>query len=79
MTSPASNEEEIARLNEILREALLELAARGAADQSCRLAAAAWSALREHHEREAERLTALLHSLARKSNPILQQGVQNHE
>lgn len=79
MTLPIPLEEDVARLNRILREALLVLAARGGAEESCRLAARAWSALREQHAREAERLTALLHSLARDTDPLHLQGDKSHE
>lgn len=79
MTLPIPIEEDLGRLNRILREALLALASRGAAEESCRLAARAWSALRDRHGREAARLTALLHVLSRDTPPISHQGVPSHE
>lgn len=54
----------VAGLNRLLIEALLALARAGAAEQACRIAARGWSLLRHHDAREAERLTAALHSLS---------------
>ncbi len=79
MTLPIPVEEDVVRLNRILREALLVLAARGATEESSRLAARAWSVLRERHAHEAARLTALLHFLTRHTAPIRQEGNQAHD
>lgn len=54
----------IAGLNQLLVQALLALARAGAAEEACRIAARGWSLLRHHDAREAERLTAALHSLS---------------
>jgi hypothetical protein len=54
----------IAGLNRLLVQALLALARAGAAEEACRIAARGWSLLRHHDAREAERLTAALHSLS---------------
>ena len=51
-------------LNRLLVQALLALARQGAAEEACRIAASGWSLLRHHDAREAERLTAALHSLS---------------
>jgi len=51
-------------LNRLLVQALLALARAGEAEQACRIAASGWSLLRQHDAREAERLTAALHSLS---------------
>lgn len=53
-------------INRLFVAALLALAEAGRADDACRLAAKGWSALRERNEREAERLSAALHSLTRR-------------
>lgn len=52
-------------LNRLFTAALLALAESGEADRACRLAAQGWSVLRHDNPREAERLTAALHRLAR--------------
>lgn len=59
--------DEIGGLNRLLVLALLALARAGSAEEACRIAARAWSLLRHHHTREAERLTAVLHTLAREA------------
>ncbi|MGH7100897.1 MAG: hypothetical protein ACREFJ_00745 [Acetobacteraceae bacterium] len=79
MSMPIAIGDDVAQLNRVFSEALLALARRGAAEDSCRLAARGWSMLRHHHPREAERLTALLHALARDTDPIHPQGDCNHE
>ena len=65
MTAPHSAEDEVAGLNRLLIVALVALARAGPADEACRIAARAWSLLRHNNAREAERLTAALHSLTR--------------
>ena len=55
----------LAEINRLFVTALLTLAQAGRADEACRLAARGWSTLRRCDEREAERLSAALHSLAR--------------
>ena len=66
MTMPNAAREEIGGLNRLLVLALLALARAGSADDACRIAARAWSLLRHHNAREAERLTAVLHTLTRE-------------
>jgi len=63
MTAPNAAPDEIGGLNRLLVLALLALARAGAADDACRIAARGWSLLRRQHPREAERLTAALHTL----------------
>ncbi|HEX7388878.1 MAG TPA: DUF2249 domain-containing protein [Acidiphilium sp.] len=58
----------LARLNRLFVVALLAMARAGDGEQACRLAADGWSALRHVNEREAERLTAALHTLARAAS-----------
>ncbi len=71
---------DIAGLNRLLVLALLALARNGAAEEACRLAARGWSLLRHRHAREAERLTASLHRLAREvRHPPPDQGDNRHE
>ncbi|MGH7066522.1 MAG: hypothetical protein ACREFO_10750 [Acetobacteraceae bacterium] len=79
MTMPVPLGDDLAQLNRVFSEALLALAESGAAERSCRLAARGWSVLRERHPREAERLTALLHTLSRKTDPLHMQGDCSHE
>lgn len=50
-------------LSRLLQRALLALAKAGQTDQACRLAAEAWSMLRQATPLEAERYNALLHRL----------------
>ena len=66
MTASDAVVEQIGGLNRLLVLALLALARAGAADEACRIAARGWSLLRHHHAREAERLTATLHTLTRE-------------
>jgi hypothetical protein len=54
----------LSRLDELLRRALIALGQAGHADDACRIAAEAWSALRHETPREAERYASLLHRLA---------------
>ncbi|MDA8383656.1 MAG: hypothetical protein M0037_11455 [Betaproteobacteria bacterium] len=61
---PASDE--IGSLTRLLVLASLALASAGAAEEACRIAARGWSLLRHQHPREAERLTAALHTLTRE-------------
>ena len=55
--------ESLARLDGLLRRALIALGHAGERDCACRLAAEAWSVLRRDRLGEAERYTALLHHL----------------
>lgn len=66
MTAPDAAGDELGGLNRLLIAALLALARAGPAEEACRIAARAWSLLRYHNPREAERLTAALHTLARQ-------------
>ncbi len=66
MTAPDAGADEIGGLNRLLVLALLALARAGAAEEACRIAGRGWSLLRHRHAREAERLTAALHTLARE-------------
>ena len=66
MTTPDAVTDEIGGLNHLLVLALLALARAGAAEEACRIAARGWSLLRHRHAREAERLTAALHTLTRE-------------
>ena len=66
MTAPDAVADQIGGLNRLLVLALLALARAGATDEACRIAARGWSLLRHHHAREAERLTATLHTLTRE-------------
>lgn len=69
----------ITGLNRLLVQALLALAREGAAEEACRIAARGWSLLRHHNAREAERLTAALHSLSRETRlDPTNQGESNH-
>jgi hypothetical protein len=79
MSAPATAGDEIGGLNRLLVVALLALARAGAAEEACRIAARAWSLLRHHNAREAERLTAALHALARQGDPVpSHQGETRH-
>ncbi|MBO0748012.1 MAG: DUF2249 domain-containing protein [Acidimicrobiaceae bacterium] len=53
----------------VLLKATTALSRAGEADQACRLAAAAWAALREPRPELAVRVTAALHGLARRVAP----------
>jgi hypothetical protein len=61
--SSAEMPEALARLDGLLRRALIALGHVGESDCACRLAAEAWSVLRRDRPGEAERYTALLHRL----------------
>ena len=75
MTAPNPVPDEIGGLTRLLVLALLALARAGAADEACRIAARGWFLLRHQHPREAERLTALLHTLTRQGASVpSQQG-----
>lgn len=80
MTAPNPVPDEIGGLTRLLVLALLALARAGAADEACRIAARGWFLLRHQHPREAERLTAALHTLTRevKFDPP-NQGEIGHE
>ncbi len=67
MTATDAATDDIGDLNRLLVVALLALARAGAAEEACRIAARGWSLLRHRHAREAERLTAALHTLAREA------------
>lgn len=75
-TGPHSPASPLSQLNRLFVSALLALARAGDGEAACRLAAQAWSAIRHDDEREAERLTAVLHTLARAAAvpPGLKQG-----
>jgi len=66
MTAPDAVTDEIGGLNRLLVLALLALARAGTAEEACHIAARGWSLLRCRHAREAERLTAVLHTLTRE-------------
>lgn len=79
MTAGREGAAPIAGLNRLLIEALLALARAGAAEEACRIAARGWSLLRHHDAREAERLTAALHSLSHGVRlDVTNQGESNH-
>ena len=60
----------IAALTATLGEALRALAAAGQPASACRLGGRAYAALRREHPVEAQRINALMHRLARMSDPI---------
>jgi hypothetical protein len=64
--SSEGDSEALATLNRVFVRALLALGDAGEADQACRLAAAAWSALRHRFPREADRLNGVMHSLTQR-------------
>jgi len=66
MTAPDAVPGEVRGLTRLLVQALLALGRAGAADEACRIAARGWSLLRHQHPREAERMTAALHTLTRE-------------
>ncbi|MDE2006735.1 MAG: hypothetical protein KGI51_09230 [Rhodospirillales bacterium] len=69
----------IAGLTRLLIVALRALADAGRAEAACRIAARGWSLLRASAPREAERLTAALHVLARRAGPIAHpEGENDH-
>lgn len=74
MTAPTAAEDALGGLNRLLVDALLALAQAGAADEAWRIAARGWSLLRHHNAREAERLTAALHTLTCQGNSVPLQG-----
>jgi hypothetical protein len=59
----AQSAEALAKLDDLLRKALLALGSAGQTDLACRLAAEAWNLLRREMPREAERYSGLLHRL----------------
>lgn len=59
--------DELSALNLIFIDALLALGRSDHKEEACRLAAAAWSALRHGHPGEAERLDGVLHTLTRNN------------
>lgn len=61
--------ERLMKLDALLRHALLALGAAGQTDLACRIAAAAWSLLRQEMPRDAERYTGLLHRLTATKHP----------
>jgi uncharacterized protein (DUF2267 family) len=80
MTATDAAEFEIGGLNRLLVVALLALARAGGAEEACRIAARGWSLLRHRHPREAERLTAALHTLVRDvAFDPPNQGESDHE
>jgi hypothetical protein len=70
---------ELSVINRLFVAALMALAQAGEADSACRLAARGWSALRHTNHREAERLNAAMHALARhpSSHSLKETGVAN--
>jgi hypothetical protein len=68
----------LAALNRLFVQALLALARAGEAEQACRIAASGWSLLHHHDAREAERLTAALHSLSHGARLDLPQHGESH-
>lgn len=65
MRQISAPDEALSAINRLFVAALIGLAQAGRAEDACRLAARGWSALRHNHQREAERLNAALHGLAR--------------
>ncbi|HLI14386.1 MAG TPA: hypothetical protein VKY65_22550 [Alphaproteobacteria bacterium] len=63
--SPDASRHCLPRLNGIFVRALKALGGTGQTDLACRLAAEAWSAIRNDHPGEAERLNKTLHYLTR--------------
>ena len=72
-TTAATETEPVARLTAALSEALCALANAGQPESACRLAGLAYAALRREHPSEAQRINALMHRLARMSDPIKEQ------
>ena len=70
MTAADIAGDEVGDLNRLLVVALLALARAGATEEACRIAARAWSLLRHHNARAAERLTAVLHTLTRQGASV---------
>ena len=69
MNDVTNPDNELAILNRLFMQALLALGGAGEQEQACRLAAAGWTALRQRHPREAERLNGALHALTRTAHP----------
>lgn len=67
MTSPAhqADADPLRRLNRLLIRALKALGGEGQTDLACRIAAEAWSALRQERPDEAAKLNGVLHFLTR--------------
>jgi len=65
----ASPDNALAILNRLFMQALLALGGAGEQEHACRLAAAGWTALRQRHPREAERLNGALHALTSTTHP----------
>jgi hypothetical protein len=79
MSGSGGSSDDLAGLNRLLVTALLALADAGRAEEACRIAARGWSRLRRRHPREAERLTAALHTLARQGTSVPPtQGERTH-
>jgi hypothetical protein len=70
MSGSGGSGDNLAGLNRLLVTALPALADAGGAEEACRIAARGWSLLRRRHPREAERLTAALHTQARQGTPV---------
>lgn len=69
-----SSEQGLRTINRLFIGALIALADTGKPDDACRLAARGWSVLRHNNGREAERLGAALHRLARSVSVVSHDG-----
>ncbi len=69
MTDPSALSDALHQSNRLLIRALRALAETGDGERACRLAAEAWSAIRQAAPDEAERLNQALHYLTRHANP----------
>ena len=65
MGSTSGTDEPVTALTRVLARTLRALGSAGRPVAASRLAAEGWSALRHAHPRDAERLTGVLHYLAR--------------
>lgn len=68
MSADAPSAPALADINRLFVTALLALAQTGKGEEACQLAAKGWLVLRDQDAREAERLTAALHTLTRHSS-----------
>jgi len=78
MTERPPESDALVALNRFFIDALLALGRNNRGEEACRLAAAAWSALRHGHPREAERLNGVLHALTRDNHPQKPNKGDNH-
>jgi uncharacterized protein (DUF2249 family) len=69
-TTPTIKAEPVAALTALLIDAFRELGAAGRPEVASRLAGHAYSTLRREHPDHAQRINALMHRLARNTDPI---------